>query len=421
MGLALLMTYTLVSQPVTAHDMVPTMTQSQVIVIQNATVHTVSDGVLKNSDVRFEQGKITAIGKALPTQDAEVIDASNKHLYPGLIALDTSIGLVEVSMMRASNDSFEVGESNPQLLAVSAYNPDSEIIPTVRVNGITHAQVVPKGKAFAGQSSLVSLDSWTIEDALVPAPKQFHLYWPNIWRLAQDKEKRDEQLKGYQQELSAIQTSLEQGYRYKLASDAKSVEKIDIRWQAMLPLYQGKATLFVHANNSEQIEQAINMTRPYGFKLVIVGGYDAWRVAEQLNEIGAGVIYTNTFNLPMRKDEAVDMNFRVPSLLKQANLPFALGFSGDWDVRNLAFAAGQASAYGLSKEEALKSITLDAAKLLGVEDMGAIKVGFKANLVLSKGELLDPLTSKVEAVFIDGRQIDLNNRQQQLYQKYLKR
>jgi len=411
----------LISTSLLAHDMVPTAPQSQAIVFHNATVHTVTDSVLTSTDVRIEAGKVVAIGRQLETENAQVIDASGKHLYPGLIALDTSIGLVEVEMIRPSNDSYEVGQSNPQLLAVSAFNPDSEIIPTVRVNGITHAQVVPQGEALAGQSALVSLDSWTIEDALVATPKQFHLYWPTMGRLSHDDDKRKQQLEQYSMQLNVIKTALQDGYRYSLAANSNKISKIDLRWQAMLPLYRGEGQLFVHADSSEQIEQAIAMTTPYQFKLVIVGGYDAWRVAEQLNEVGASVIYTHTLSLPMRKDEPMEMSFKIPNLLKQAGLPFALGFSSDWNARNLPFAAGQAAAYGLSQEEALKSITLDAAKIIGIDNMGAIAVGYKANLLLSSGDILDPLMSKIEAVFIDGRQIDLNNRQQQLYQKYLKR
>lgn len=411
----------LVSGTLLAHDMVPAKPQSQAIVIHNATVHTVTHGVLIGSDVRIEAGKIVAVGSQLATDNAQVIDATGKHLYPGLIALDTSIGLVEVEMMRPSNDSFEVGQSNPQLLAISAFNPDSEIIPTVRANGITHAQVVPQGAALAGQSALLALDSWTIEDALVSTPKQFHLYWPKMGRLSHDEDERKQQLEQYKQQLNRIETALQDGYRYRLAADANKVSKIDNRWQAMLPLYHGEGQLFIHADSSEQIEQAVAMTRAYQFKLVIVGGYDAWRVSELLNEIGASVIYNHTLSLPMRKDEPIEMSFKIPALLKQAGIPFALGFSSDWNTRNLPFAAGQTAAYGLSQEEALKSITLDAAKILGLDDMGAIAVGYNANILLSSGDILDPLSSKIEAVFIDGRQIDLNNRQQQLYQKYLKR
>ncbi len=404
-----------------AHDMIPAPAQSEALLFKNATIHTAIDGVKTNSDLLIEDGKITAIGTALVAPNVTVVDATEQHIYPGLIALDTSIGLVEVEMMRASNDSYEVGEINPQLEAVTAFNPDSEIIPTIRVNGITHAQVVPQGDSLAGQSSLVSLDSWTIEDALVPSTKGFHLYWPKQGSLSQDKEKRKKQLDEYNAQVKAVTTAFSNGYRYFLAHQAKKVKKTDLRWQALLPLYLGQAQLFVHANTQKQIEEAVSLAKQYQFKLIIVGGYDAWRLAELINEIEAKVIYTHTLSLPMRKDEPIDLSFKIPALLKQANIPFALGFSSDWNSRNLPLAAGQTVAYGLTQQDALKSVTLDAARMLGVDDMGAIAVGFKANLVLSQGDILDPMATKIKQVYIDGREIDLNNRQQQLYQKYLKR
>ncbi|WP_237158103.1 amidohydrolase family protein [Shewanella psychrophila] len=411
----------IVTLPAYAHDMIPAEAQSTAILFTNASLHTVIDGVKLNTDLLIEDGKIKAIGQNLIAPKARIIDGTDKHIYPGLIALDTSLGLVEVEMMRPSNDSYEVGEINPQLEVITAFNPDSEIIPTIRVNGITHAQVVPQGDSLAGQSSLVSLDSWTVEDALVPTQTAFHLYWPRLGRLSQDKEKRLEQTDKYDQRVADISQAISDGYRYFLASKVNKINKLDLRWQSLLPLYKGEAQLFVHANTQKQIEEAASLAKQYHFKLVIVGGYDAWRLGELLNEIEAKVIYTRTLSLPMRKDEPIDLSFRIPALLKQAEIPFALGFSSDWNSRNLPLAAGQTVAYGLTKQEALKSVSLDAARILGVDDMGAIDVGYKANLVVSKGDILDPMETKIEKVYIDGREIDLNNRQQQLYQKYLKR
>ncbi|WP_065188633.1 amidohydrolase family protein [Shewanella woodyi] len=409
------------SSTVFAHDIVPATVQSSSIIFKNATVHTVIDGVKHNTNLLIQDGIIKAIGPEISAPKALIFDASNKHIYPGLIALDTSMGLVEVEMMRPSNDSYDIGLSNPQLEAITAFNPDSEIIPTVRVNGITHAQVVPQGERLAGQSALVSMDSWTIEDALVPSTMGFHLYWPKQGALPQDEKQREKQLKQHGEDLKQLATIFEEGYRYSLASKAKKLSKQDIRWQSMLPLYRGDAQLFVHANRQKQIEEAVSLAKQYGFKLVIVGGYDAWRLGELLNEIEAKVIYTKTLSLPMRKDEPLEMSFKIPALLKQANIPFALGFTSDWNSRNLPLAAGQTVAYGLSKEDALQSITLDAAKILGAESMGALAPGYAANLVISGGDILDPMMTKIEKVYIDGREVDLNNRQQQLYQKYLKR
>ncbi|MGS0681145.1 amidohydrolase family protein [Shewanella sp. 125m-7] len=424
-----------------AHDMVPASTQNQAILFTNATVHTVTNGVMLDSDVLIADGTVIAVAQdldtpkapatALTTQakndyselltNAQVIDATGKHLYPGLIALDTSMGLIEVEMMRPSNDAYEVGYINPQLEAITAFNPDSEIIPTVRVNGITHAQVVPQGDGLAGQSALVSMDSWTIEDALVESNKQFHLYWPHVRWLSKDADKRKEQLTDLKRRIDKVYSAFSDGKRYQLADKAGKINKIDLRWQALTPLYEGKAQLFIHAQSQKHIEEAIALAKQYGFKIVIVGGYDAWRVADALAEVNAKVIYNQTLALPKRNDEPIDLAFKIPALLKQAQIPFALGFSSDWNSRNLPFAAGQTVAYGLTKEDALKSITLDAAKVLEIDDMGAIAPGFKANIILATGDILDPMQAGIESVYIDGRKIDLNNRHQQLYQKYLKR
>ncbi|WP_108946848.1 amidohydrolase family protein [Shewanella halifaxensis] len=430
-----------------SHDMLPAAPQSQAVLFTNATVHTVTNGVLEQSDVLVANGEVIAVGQDLDKQEqvnsnnatgseltqaakadylaeletAHIIDASGKHLYPGLIALDTTMGLVEVEMMRPSNDAYEVGFINPQLEAITAFNPDSEIIPTVRVNGITHAQVVPQGDGLAGQSALVSMDSWTIEDALVESDKQFHLYWPHLRWLSTDEDKRKEQLADLERRIDKVFNAFADGKRYLLAQQAGKVEKIDLRWQALAPLYEGKGQLFIHAQSQQQIEQAIALAKLYNFNIVIVGGYDAWRIASALAEVNAKVIYTQTLALPKRKDEPIDLAFKIPALLKQAQVPFALGFSSDWNSRNLPFAAGQSVAYGLTKDEALQSITLDAAKVLGIDNMGAIAPGYKANIILATGDILDPMQAGIESIYIDGRKIDLNNRHQQLYQKYLKR
>ncbi|SUI48995.1 amidohydrolase family protein [Shewanella baltica] len=426
--------------PAIASDIVPTPKQSRSVLIKNATVHTVSQGVLSNTDVLIENGKITAVGPQLTSQinsataktnDTQVVDASGKHLYPGLIALDTSLGLVEIEMSRPTVDNAEVGYINPQISTATAYNPDSELIPTIRFNGITHAQIVPSGDGIAGQSVLVNLDAWTIEDALTLSAGQFHVYWPQIKRMPEDEKEKAKAIEKNQQAIDQLNIAFEDGYRYFLSDKAKGKDNNkdedpqsatnNLRWQAMLPLYQGKATLFAHADSVGQIEQVIALTKKYQFKLVIVGGYDAWRLASSLREVKAGVIYPHTLSLPKRKDEPVDLPFKIPSLLANAGIPFALGFSSDWNSRNLPYAAGYSAAYGLTPEQALKSITLDAAKLLGVEDLGAIAVGYQGSVVLSEGDILDPMTNKIEAIWIEGRQIDLNNRHQQLYQKYLKR
>lgn len=407
--------------PAKAHNLLPAERQQQAILLKNATVHTVSQGTLENTDVLLEQGVISAVGPGLTAENAREFDLSGKHLYPGLIALDTTLGLVEIAMARPTVDSRDVGSANPQLEAASAFNPDSELLPSVRANGITHAQIVPRGTGIAGQSALVSLDAWTIEDAQVPSKPQFHLYWPTAPQKQGTSEANKQAQKAYQDALSQIHKHFEAGKRYALSQQGSEGALEDSRWQALLPLYRQEARLFVHADRQQQIEAAIALARQYGFKLTLVGGYDAWRLGAALNEIEASVIYTHTLDLPLREDEPIGQAFRVPALLKRAGIPFALGFSSDWDSRNLPLAAGQTVAWGLSKEQALKAITQDAAKILGVDNLGAVAPGFQANIVVSSGDILDPMSSRIELMLIDGRQVDLNNRHRQLYQKYLKR
>lgn len=404
-----------------AYDMVPAAKPQAATLLKNATVHTVLNGTLPHTDLLLENGKIKAIGSHLTDASATVVDLTDKHVYPGLIALDTTLGLTEISMVRSTNDTSDVGDDNPQLLAAAAYNPDSELLPTVRANGITHAQSTPRGDGLAGQSVLVNLDAWTIEDATHAATAQYHLYWPELPRVYADSERTKKAAEAYQQAVKRIKQHFNAAYRYQLSITGKPHQKEDIRWQALAPLFKGNGKLFVHADQQQAIEEAAALARQYQLPLVIVGGYDAWRLADVLNELHAAVIYTHCLALPERTDDPIAQAFKIPGLLKKVGIPFAIGFSDDWDSRNLPLAAAQTVAWGLTQEEALKAITYDAAQLLGANGLGAIVEGYDASLVVSDGDILDPMTSKIEALYIDGRQVDLNNRHRQLYQKYLKR
>ncbi|WP_417760153.1 amidohydrolase family protein [Shewanella sp.] len=405
-----------------AHDMVPAAPQSQPILVKNATLHTVLNGVQPQTDLLLIDGKIAAIGQQLSADNATVIDASGKHVYPGLIALDTTLGLVEISAVRSTNDIKDVGTDNPQLEASAAFNPDSELIPTVRANGIAYAQVVPRGEGLAGQSALVNLDSWTVEDAQHTAAVQVHLNWPTMprWGVRTDEQKAKAKA-AYEQKLKEIDQHFESAYRYALAAKAKQIKTPDERWQAMLPLFDDSGKLFVHADKQQAIEDAAAIAKKYQLSLVIVGGYDAWRAADVLNEMHASVVYTHMLDLPERSDEPIGQAFKIPALLKSVGIPFAIGFSDDWDSRNLPLAAAQTVAWGLTPDEALKAITLDAAKIVGASDLGALAVGYAGSIVISSGDILDPAFGKIEALYIEGRKVDLNNRHRQLYHKYLTR
>lgn len=409
-----------ISSAAMAHDMVPGKAQTQPILIKGATLHTVSDGVLTNSDILFSDGKISAIGKNLsqPT-NTKVINGEGKHVYPGLISTVSQLGLREIEAVRATVDITEVGEDNPHLLAHVAYNPDSEIIPTIRANGITHVQVTPSGYLLGGQSSLINLDAWNVDDGMVKSALGVHLFWPSKPGYWVSKARLPKALKAYNNRLARLDDYFAQAKRYATAYNADNSIEQDIRWHAMLGLWDKEKTLFVHADDINEIEQALRFNRTHNLKMVIVGGRDAWLVKEQIAKQKIPVIYTHAFGIPARGDEDIDQAFKAPSQLKDAGVTVVIGYESAWDSRSLAFAAGMAAKYGLGKKAALEAITLTAAKLLGVDkELGSLEVGKSASLIITNGDVMDYQTHRVQKMFIDGRMVDLNNRHRQLYEKY---
>lgn len=405
-----------------AHDEVPGDTQQQPVVLQGGTLHTVTNGVLTDSDLVFEDGKITAIGKDLEVPgNAQVIDVSGKHVYPGVIAMDTTLGLNEIEAVRATRDAREVGEVHPEVAGHIAFNADSEIIPTVRYNGITHAQVVPDGSLVMGQSSLLHLDGWNYQDALVSGEMGVHVSWPRTYVINTWWERRspEEQCKANEEARKELMQVFADAKAYFDAKKADRDIDMDQRWEAMLGLFDGSKTLYVHANDKRQMEQAIDVSREYGFELVLMGARDAWRIADKLAELEIPVVFGSPFGLPGRDDEGYDQDFSTPAKLADAGVNFAISYPGYWDVRNLPFAAGHSVAFGLDQQKALEAITLQPAKFMGVADkLGSLDVGKSASLIISEGDLLDPIGQSLTHMFIDGRSVSLESRHTELYNKY---
>ncbi|WP_163938053.1 amidohydrolase family protein [Paraferrimonas sp. SM1919] len=403
-----------------AHDFVPGPKQAQPLLFTNGIFHAAAGE--QSGDMLVVDGKIAALGSDISTTtDAKIIDLKGKHVYPTFIALDTTLGLEEVEAVRATVDSYEVGFANPQLQAINAVNFDSELIPSIRSNGLGYALSVPRGQGLAGQSQLINLDSWGPEDGLVASAQRFHLYWPRPPRQTQDKEKQAQLEQRYQDNIDKVFESFDSAKRYANAVINNAQINYDGRWHSMLPLFKGEAKLFVHANKLEPIKHALGLQQKYGFGMVIVGGYDSWKVAQDLVEADIAVIYNKVLALPMRVDEPIDLPFKIPSLLHQNGVKFALGFDSAWNSRNLAYSAGQAINYGLPKEEGLKAITSHAAAILGADTIGSLAKGYAASFIISKGDPLDPLTANIESMYIDGRKVNLNNRHTQMVEKYRQR
>lgn len=405
-----------------SHNYVPGEIQKVPIVLKNGDLYTVSRGVLEKTDILFDRGLIAEIGKNLePPSGAKVIDITGQRVYPGIIAPNSSLGLIEIGAVRGTDDRIEVGSIHPEVKAHTAYNPDSEILPTIRSNGITTALIVPRGGLISGQSSLIHLDGWTKEDAFVRESVGMHISWPSVSIAAAlvSSKKLAERRKQIDRVRQGLYDAFEQARTYHAARSGETTIPVDSRSEALSGLFAGKYRLFVQANDLRQIEQAIAFAEEFGLALVLVGGADSWKMAPVLAQKSIPVILRRVQTLPMRADDPYDLTFRTPELLRQAGVRFCLSYSSHSGTRNLPFEAGRAVAFGLPAEEALRAITLSTAEILGVADeLGSLEVGKSATLIVSEGDILDHLTHRVTNMFIDGRAVDLNNKHRELFDKY---
>ena len=397
---------------------VPAPAQEEPVVLMHITAHLGNGKVIEDAAVAFDKGKITFVGtsREWPGYDSYVeVEGLGKHVYPGFIATNSTLGLNEIGMVRATVDEQEIGDLNPNVRALIAYNTDSEVIPTVRSNGVLLAQIVPQGGPVAGQSSVVQLDAWNWEDAAYRSDAGIHVYWPRASRFSR-RSFREEANEQYAEELMALERLFQEAAAYARTTDHG---QMNLKLEAMRGLFSGEKTLFVHADEAKDIQRAVLLGEEFGMRTVIVGGRDAWMVADFLKEKKTAVIFRQTQSLPGHEDDAVDQPFHTPAQLKDAGVLFCLSGEGAWQQRNLPFQAGQAVGHGLDREAALQAITLDAARILGIDQTaGSIEKGKDATLFLSSGDVLDMRTSVVEMAFIQGRKIDLNDKHKALYQKF---
>jgi imidazolonepropionase-like amidohydrolase len=402
------------------------------VLIQNADVYPVSGPMLAKTSVLIDAGKIQAIGADADAKaaDARKIDATGLRLYPGLISTHSSLGLVEIEAVRASVDTAEVGSVNSNAKAQIALHADSDLIPVARAGGVLTVLSVPSvgdGGLFAGQSALVNLRGWTFEEMTLKAPVAMHLYWPSSrlppWlpkaMIEQANKATVESLRNLEATWMQVQA-----YRAKSKNGVDSANK-DLRLQALLPVLDGTLPLFIHANELSQIRAALAFCAKHKLRFTLVGGLDAWRLSEELRAANVSVILASPFNAPLRRSEGYDVFYSAASKLAAAGVPFAIASDASaMDAsleKNLAHLAAQTVAFGLAPEAALKAITLDAAKILGVADrLGSIEVGKDANLILVRGDVLE-ITSPVEHVFIAGEEMPMSTRHTQLCQRYEKR
>ncbi|MGH7450004.1 MAG: amidohydrolase family protein [bacterium] len=411
------------------YGQVPPPPQDHAIALVGGTVHTVSGPVMENVSVLFENGKITAIGKDLRIPPGvERLDVSGKHVYPSLIDANTTLGLVEIGAVRATRDLAETGSINPNVRAEAALNPDSELLPVTRANGIALALSVPQGGVISGTSAFIMLDGWTSEQMTLKAPVGLHVNWPfmTIRRSPFIQQSDEEQRKQMNENLKQLRDAFAQARAYKKAKEAEQQKSVpyhatDSRWEAMIPALEKKIPVFVNANEIKQIQAAVQWAADEDVKLVIVGGDDSWRVADLLKSKDIPVVFGPIHQTPNRRWEAYDTPFATPMKLHQAGVRFCIADFESENVRNLPYQAATAAAYGLPKEEALKAITLYPAQILGVADrVGSLEAGKDATLIVTDGDPLE-IRTQVLHEFIQGRKIDLGNKHRALYEKYTKK
>ncbi len=395
--------------------------QSVPIFLQNATVHYGNGKVEANANILIADGKIVSAGLAkVDPHEAEVIDLTGKHVYPGLIAPVSNLGLIEIGAVRSTHDNAEAGSINPNARAIVSYNTDSRVTPTVRSNGVLLAQVMPSGGLISGLSSVVQLDAWHWEDAAYLMDDGMRMNWPSqrIWT-ASWAPPREEQLKKINDRMKRLNQTFLDAKAYLIAKEAGKIKKTDLRWEAMMPFLKGEKQIYVFADSEKDIRSALEFTRRHSLKIVLVGGADAFRLTGMLKEMKVPVVLRKPHSLPRTEDDGIDVPYKTAIILHEAGVLTCLSIDNFWNYRNLPFQAGQLAAMGMDKETALQLITSNTAKVLGVEKRtGTIAAGFDANVIVSTGDLLDMRTSNIELALIQGRKMDLGNKQKDLYKKF---
>ena len=403
----------------------PAPLQNKIITISGATAHIGNGSVIKNSIITFENGILIAVADATSSKIAlrgTIIDATGKHVYPGFIAPNTTLGLVEIDAVRPTRDQDELGEFIPNVRSLIAYNAESKVVESLRPNGVLIAQITPRGGTISGTSSIVQLDAWNWEDAVVKEDDGVHINWPNSyargrWWLGESSAYKAN--KNYQEEIENIKSFILNSKTYGKSTP----KKINEAFKAMQGLFNGKKKMFVHAQGEKEMIDAVTILKNNGiYNIVVVGAYEAYKISDFLKKNDISVLIQRVHSTPERDDEDYDLPYKLAKLLVDEGILVALQTSGQMEgmnTRNLPFYAGQVAAQGLSKEKALQLITENPAKILGIDaNYGTLETGKSATLFICEGDALDMRTNILSHAFIDGREISLETHQTKLWKRY---
>ena len=404
----------------------PAKPQTKTIALMGGTVHVGNGQVIPNGVVLFTNGVITNVVDGtivrLNLTDVDVIDVSGKHVYPGIISPASTVGLQETGAVRSTVDKQEIGVLNPNVRALIAYNTDSEIIPTIRNNGVLVTQAMPQGGTVSGSSSVMMADGWNWEDAALKKDDGIWLNWPTYFSrefnfedfstVIKKSDKRDPAI-------AALRATFADAKAYAAMTNPTPT---NLKLESMRGLFSGKQNLYIRADYAKDLIEAVTFAKDMGVKkFVLVGGEEANRAIPFLKENNVPVILSALHRLPNREDEDVDMPYRMPGILHNAGILVSLSYADEWwRTRNLPFQAGTAAGFGVAdREEALKMVTSNTAKILGIDNLvGTLEKGKQATLFVSAGDALDMRTNKVEHVFIQGRKVNLDDRHKRLYNTY---
>ena len=392
----------------------PAPAQKNPIAITNATIHTATGTVLNNASIVFENGKITQINGSIPS-NAEVINAQNKHVYPGFILVNNTLGLVEISATNATVDYREANDISPEVRSLISFNTDSHVIPVIRSNGVLLTQPVLKHGTLSCTSSIMQLDAWNWEDAVVATDNVLHLSWPEIFRI--DDEKRNKEFQTRRTEKIKELTSL-----FQRAQQYDNQQVKDYKLNAIKPVFENRK-LFVEVAGANETLEVIAWANKLNLKnVVLIGESNLVGVLDDIKKSNFPLIIKRVHSLPVNSSDSPRLPYEFAKLVQDKGILYGLDYSGDMEYqnsRNLPFLAGTTVAYGVEKEKALQSITINLAIMLGIDkNYGTLEVGKSATLFISEGDALDQLTNNVTEAFIEGRKINLDNQQKELYKTY---
>lgn len=402
----------------------PADKQTRAFSIEGATAHLGNGKVIENSLIMFDGGKITFVGSAMMkiARMGTIINATGKHVYPGFIAANASLGLVEIDAVKASDDEDEIGTMNPHIRSLIAYNAESKVVESMRPNGVLMAQITPRGGVISGTSSIVQLDAWNWEDASVKTDDGIHMNWPSSftrgrWWLGEDPALKPDS--NYAKKIDEIKSYLTDAKNYL----ARNPDKKHLPYTATKSLFNGTQKFFIHVNGQKEITDAITISKELGINnIVIVHAEGAEKVANLLVKNNIPVILERPHRNPNSEDDAYDKTYTIAKTLTDKGVLISLGMEGQMErmnTRNLPFYAGTFAAFGLDKEEALKLITSNTAKILGIDAFaGTLEVGKDATLFISEGDALEMRGNIVNKAFIQGRDLSLETHQTKLWKRY---